>query len=193
VCFVVRKTTSELERVILTTLYHASAKNTDSWRTRKGDLQHAFPLDILVVPLSVLVVFADGEHLMCGGFSLSEPIRHGSFEFIANYFDSLSLSPKMNDSGTTFMGSIHSGPPSPWWAMKEDSVEEFHTASSEEGALASPLLGGMAQGLCLLLSQQNHGWRTLCLRAPVTRSNTDLPFEQRHTSQEGQRVQARAQ
>jgi hypothetical protein len=84
------------------------------------------------------------------------------------------------------MGSIHSGPPSPWWAMKEDSVEEFHTASSEEGALASPLLGGMAQGLCLLLSQQNHGWRTLCLWAPVTRSNTDLPFEQRHTSQEGQ-------
>jgi hypothetical protein len=29
-CFVVRKITSELERVILTTLYLASAKNTDN-------------------------------------------------------------------------------------------------------------------------------------------------------------------
>jgi hypothetical protein len=37
-CFIVRKTTSELERVILTTLYLASAKNTNSWHARKGDL-----------------------------------------------------------------------------------------------------------------------------------------------------------
>jgi hypothetical protein len=31
VCFIVRKTTSELERVILTTLCLAGAKNTNSW------------------------------------------------------------------------------------------------------------------------------------------------------------------
>jgi hypothetical protein len=31
-CFIVRKTTSELERAILTTLYFASAENTNSWR-----------------------------------------------------------------------------------------------------------------------------------------------------------------
>jgi hypothetical protein len=39
VSFVVHKTTLELECVILTTMYLVSAKNTDSWRARKGDLQ----------------------------------------------------------------------------------------------------------------------------------------------------------
>jgi hypothetical protein len=42
VCFVVHKTTSKQEHVILTTLYLAGAKNTNNWRARKGDLQHAF-------------------------------------------------------------------------------------------------------------------------------------------------------
>jgi hypothetical protein len=37
-CSVVCKTTSELEHAILTTLYLASAQNTDSWRGKKGDL-----------------------------------------------------------------------------------------------------------------------------------------------------------
>jgi hypothetical protein len=38
VYFVVRKTTSELEHVILTIMYLASAKNIDSWGARKGGL-----------------------------------------------------------------------------------------------------------------------------------------------------------
>jgi hypothetical protein len=37
-CFVVRKTTSELQHAILTTLYFAGVENTDSWHARKGDL-----------------------------------------------------------------------------------------------------------------------------------------------------------
>jgi hypothetical protein len=43
------------------------------------------------------------------------------------------------------MGSTHSGTPSPWWAMIEDSAEEFLTASSGEGgsALPSPRRHGM--------------------------------------------------
>jgi hypothetical protein len=49
VCFVVHETTLELEHMILTTLYLAIAKNTDSWLARKGDLQRAFPLDVLMV------------------------------------------------------------------------------------------------------------------------------------------------
>jgi hypothetical protein len=52
VCIVVHKTTTELERAILTTLYLAGAKNTNSWHARKGDLQRAFPLDVLMAPLS---------------------------------------------------------------------------------------------------------------------------------------------
>jgi hypothetical protein len=70
VCFVVCKTTSEQEHAILTTLYLIGAKNTNSWHARKGDLQRAFPLDVLMVPSSAIVVAADGERLMCGGFSL---------------------------------------------------------------------------------------------------------------------------
>jgi hypothetical protein len=49
VCFIVRKTTSELEHAILTILYFAGAENTDSWCARKGELQGAFLLDVLMV------------------------------------------------------------------------------------------------------------------------------------------------
>jgi hypothetical protein len=86
VCFIVHKTTSELEHAILTTLYFTSAKNTDSWCTWKGDLQCVFPLYVLMVPSSVLTVAADGDHLTCGGFSLGKTICLGSFEFITYYF-----------------------------------------------------------------------------------------------------------
>jgi hypothetical protein len=51
-CFVVCKTSSELERVILTTLYFVGAENTDSWRAGKWELQHAFPLDVSMGALS---------------------------------------------------------------------------------------------------------------------------------------------
>jgi hypothetical protein len=52
-CSIVRKTISILEHMILTTLYFAGAENTDSWHAKKGDLQCAFPLDILMVPSSM--------------------------------------------------------------------------------------------------------------------------------------------
>jgi hypothetical protein len=87
---------------------------------------------------SVLNFSANGERLMCGGFSLGETVCLRSFEFIADYFDGLSLSPKRGDSGTAFMGSTRSGPPSLWWAMIEDSNEEFHTASSGGGGSGLP-------------------------------------------------------
>jgi hypothetical protein len=88
----------------------------------------------------------------CGGFSLGETIHHGSFEFIINYFDGLSLTPRRGDSGAAFMGSTHSGRRSLQWVMIEDSAEEFLTASSGERALPSPLKGGAARGLCPLPS-----------------------------------------
>jgi hypothetical protein len=83
-CFVVHKTTSELEHAILTTLYLAGAKNTFIWPARKGDLQCAFPLDILMVPSSMITITTDGECLMCGGFTLGKTVYLGSIEFIAD-------------------------------------------------------------------------------------------------------------
>jgi hypothetical protein len=68
VCFVVIKTTSEYEGVILTIINLAGAKNTNSWHARKGDLKCAFPLDVLMVPSSSLTIAADGERLSCDGF-----------------------------------------------------------------------------------------------------------------------------
>jgi hypothetical protein len=47
-----------------------------------------------MVPSSAITVSADGEHLTCGGFSLGETVHLGSFDFIADYFDGLNLSPR---------------------------------------------------------------------------------------------------
>jgi hypothetical protein len=107
-CYVVRKTTLELEHMILTTLYPIGATNTDSWCTRKGDLQRSFPLDISIVPSSVLFVAADNEHLSCDCFSLIQTIRFGSLKFIAECFRGLSLSPRGDGSDAIIMGSTQS-------------------------------------------------------------------------------------
>jgi hypothetical protein len=68
-----------------------SAKTTDNWCARKGDLQRAFPLDVPMVPSYAIVVIADGERLTCGGFSLGKTVHLGNFKFIADYFGGLSL------------------------------------------------------------------------------------------------------
>jgi hypothetical protein len=67
-----------------------------------------FSSGVPMVPSSMIFVAAYGECLTCGGFSLSETVRPGSFEFIADYFRGLSLSPRRGDSGAAFMGSTHS-------------------------------------------------------------------------------------
>jgi hypothetical protein len=90
----------------------AGAKNIDSWHARKGDLQCAFLLDVLMVPSSAINITIDGGSLMCDGFSLGETVRLGSFEFIVDYFDGLSLSPRRGDSSAAFMGSTCHGTPS---------------------------------------------------------------------------------
>jgi hypothetical protein len=115
-----------------------SAKNTKSWYAWKGDLQRAFPLDVPMVPLSAIDVTADGEHLTCGGLSLGKIVRLRNFEFIVDYFDGLRLSPRRGDEGAAFMGSTHGGASTPRWAMIEDSVEDFLTASSMEGSFGLP-------------------------------------------------------
>jgi hypothetical protein len=112
----------------------------------------AFPMDIPMVHSSVLTVSVDGERLTCGGFYLGETIRFESLEFITDCFGGLSLSPKRNDSCATFMGSTHSGPPSPLRAMIENSTEEFYIALSGEGGFGFPSSRRHDTGLCLPLS-----------------------------------------
>jgi hypothetical protein len=77
-CFIVHKTTSKLEYVILTTLYFTGVENTKSWRVRKGDLKRTFPLDVPMVHSSVLAVSIDGEYLACGGFPSVKPFALGA-------------------------------------------------------------------------------------------------------------------
>jgi hypothetical protein len=91
VCLLFVGPNKNLNHVILDTLLFTGVKN-NSWHTRKGDLQCAFPLNILIVHSSMLIVATDGERMTCGGFSLSETIYFGSLEFIADCFDSFSLS-----------------------------------------------------------------------------------------------------
>jgi hypothetical protein len=116
----------------------AGAKNTDSWHTRKGDFQCAFTLDVLMVPSSAITVTADGEHMTCSGFSLSETICLGNIEFIADYFGGQSLSPRRGDSGTTFMASTRNVASSRQWAMIEDSIDEFLMMSSGDRGFGLP-------------------------------------------------------
>jgi hypothetical protein len=62
-----------------------------------------------MVHSSMLAVTTDGECLACGGLSLGETVHFRSLEFIADCFDSLSLSPKRNNSGAVFVGTTCNG------------------------------------------------------------------------------------
>jgi hypothetical protein len=125
-------------------------------------LQRAFPLDVLMVTSSTLVVFSNGKCLACGGFSCGKTVCFGSLEFIADYFGGLSLSSRGSNLDATLMCPTHGEPPSPLRAMIEDSTEEFHMDSSrEEGFTHPPLPEGTTLGIHLLPSQPPHGWRML--------------------------------
>jgi hypothetical protein len=82
-----------------------------------------------MVPSSAITITTDGECLTCSGFSLGKPIRLGNFNFIADYFDGLSLSIGGGDSGTTFMGSTRRAASTLWQATTEDSAEVFLTTT----------------------------------------------------------------
>jgi hypothetical protein len=145
-----------------------------------------------MVPSSVITIAADGEHLTCSGFSISEIICLGNFEFITNYFGGLSLSPRRGDSSTAFMGSTHSGTPSSRRAIREDSAEGFLMTSSGEGGfgLPSPKRRGTGAPPAPVTTTP---WME---NAPVTQAamtippwttvlwpDTSIPFEQCHTHQ----------
>jgi hypothetical protein len=104
---------------------------------------------------------ANGERLTCGDFSLGETILLGSFEFIADYFGGLRLSPRRGHLGAAFMGSTHSESPSLWWVMIEDSTEEFLTTSSSDRGFGLPSPRSYGTGTPPTPSRPSNGRRTL--------------------------------
>jgi hypothetical protein len=62
-----------------------------------------------MVSSSAIAITADGERLTCGGFFLGETVCLENFEFIVDYIDGLSLSPRRGDEVTALMGSTCSG------------------------------------------------------------------------------------
>jgi hypothetical protein len=86
----IRTGTRDLDHSVL-----AGAKNTDSWHVRKGDLQRAFPLDILMVPSPKLSFIANGNNLIDVGLTPGSTIHFGSLEFTADRLGRLSLPPRI--------------------------------------------------------------------------------------------------
>jgi hypothetical protein len=115
-----------------------------------------------MVPSSTITVAVNGEHLTCGGFSISKPVFLGNFEFITDYFGSVSLSPRRDNSGTAFLGSTHHGGSTPWQAMIRDSAKEFLTSSSGNGGFG-------------LLSPRRHGTGASFAPASTTRWMENAP------------------
>jgi hypothetical protein len=182
VSFVVRKTFSEEECTILTTLI-LPVEKTNSWCARKGDLQRAFPLNVLMILASAITVIADGECLTCSGFSLGKTIHLRNFEFIVDYFGGLSFSLGRGVEGATFMSSTRSRASTPRWAMTKESTEEFLTVSGREGSFNLPSTRRRSAGAPLTLAAT-----TPWMVAPWPETN--LLIERCHTHHRGQQVQA---
>jgi hypothetical protein len=79
------------------------------------------------------------------------------------------------------MGSTHSGPPSPLWAMIWDSAEEFHMTSGGEGGfiLPSPRRHGVgaspAPATTISWLENTPATQAMMMIPPWP--DTDLPFE----------------
>jgi hypothetical protein len=106
VCFVVLHSSQDHLRIGTRDLNHpisCQCKKHLQLARQERHLQHAFLLDVLMVPASVLTVAAGGECLLCGGFSRGKTIRFESLEFIADHFGGMSLSPMWDGSNAVVM------------------------------------------------------------------------------------------
>jgi hypothetical protein len=68
--------TRDLDHLVL-----AGAKNTDSWRARKGNFQRAFPLDDMTIPSPKHSFVANGNIPTDVSLAPGSTIRFGSLEF----------------------------------------------------------------------------------------------------------------
>jgi hypothetical protein len=114
-----------------------------------------------MVPSSAIAITVHGKHLAYGGFSLSEAVCHGNYEFITDYFSGLSLSPRRGNEGAFLWAQFivgrlpHSGPRSrapPRSSLLQPARKEASATLPSNSA---------ARGPCLPPLQPQHGRRTL--------------------------------
>jgi hypothetical protein len=117
------------------------AKNTNSWHTKKGDLQLAFPRDVSMVPSPKLPFGANGNNPTSVGLALCSTIHFGSVEFIVDCLGRLSLYPQEWDSSDIFVGMAHNTSPSLCTAL-EDSSNEDRATSGTGGSSRFPSPSG---------------------------------------------------
>jgi hypothetical protein len=152
---------------------------------QEGGFASCFPQAVLMFPSSSITVATDGERLTCIGFSLGEPVRLGNFEFSANYFSGMSLSPRGSGEGAIFVGSTRSGASTPQQATTEDSTEEYLMTSSGEGGVDHLSPRRCSTGT-LLTPTSTTTWKEapsrmrFPLRTAVPWPETNYLFERRH-------------
>jgi hypothetical protein len=104
---------------------------------QEGDLQYAFPLDVTMVYSLKLSFVANGNNPTDVGLAPGETIHFGSLEFTSDRLDHLSLSLEVGDSGTIFVGMVHSESPSLHTTLQDSSDES--TAAKGAGGALNPL------------------------------------------------------
>jgi hypothetical protein len=114
-------------------------RNIDNWCAGKGDLQHAFPLNILMVPTLKLSFIANNNNPTSIDLAPGSAIHFASLEFITDHLGRLSLSPQEWDSSTLFIGMVHSGSPTLRTALEE---------SFDKDDIASGVFGGPTTSSC---------------------------------------------
>jgi hypothetical protein len=143
VCFIVCRTTSELERVILTTLYLAGTKTLTVGAPGRG-FAACFSSGRSDGYFTKTLFVANDNNPTGIGLALGETICFGSLEFTTDRLGRLSLSPEDGDLGAIFIGMVHSGSPSLHTALKDSSNE--CGATSGAGGAPDPLAPRVQRG-----------------------------------------------
>jgi hypothetical protein len=100
-------------------------------------LQHAFPLEVPMVPSWKLSFVANGNNPTSVGLALGSTIHFDSLEFNVDCIGRLSLSPQEWDSSAIFIRMVHNASPCLHTTLEESSDEDG-AASGVGGTLGFP-------------------------------------------------------
>jgi hypothetical protein len=85
-----------------------------------------------MVPSLKLSFITNDNNPIRVGLALGSTIHFGSLEFIDDHHHHLSLSPKEQDSGAKFVGTVHNGSPYLRTTLGESSDEDGATSGARE-------------------------------------------------------------